>query len=861
MVFLLNYRESQWLVHYFILMYLSESVHGNIRYSIPEELEVGAFVGNIAEDLGLDINKLSERMFRVASENERQYLTVNLKTGALLIKEKIDREQICEQGLSCVLMLEAAIENPLKIYRIEVDIIDINDNAPVFQRKEVSLEISELTPLGTVFPLQGAIDPDTGTNSVRSYHLSPNQHFTLKSQPDGGQPGIPELELQRNLDREQEPNLELTLTASDGGNPKKFGTTQIKINVADANDNAPVCEQSIYHVTIAENTPKNTLIMKVTAVDIDEGLNGDVAYSFSDHTPDKVRKAFSLDATTGEIRLTGILDFEESDRYHISVQAKDRGPYSVAVYCNVLVMVTDVNDNSPEIIMRTTSSTIPENVSPDTAVSVFRITDRDSQNTAEVFCRIPGGIPFKLINSSNNYYTLVTHGVIDREKVSKYNITIMCKDAGSPPLSTSKRIQVQVSDINDNAPRFTQPSFAMHITENNVIGASIGSVSAVDPDSNQNAKLSFSILDSLISNLPVSTYISINSVNGVIFAQHSFDFEQITGFEVYVKVTDAGSPPLSSNVTVNVIIVDQNDNAPVIVSPLPAKGSEIEETIPRTAEPGYLVTKITATDADSGMNAKLSYQLHLSSDESLFTVARETGEIWTIRQFTSKDSLRPKVIILVRDNGTPSLSSTLTINLYVQDDKTATISTTGMLGITGPWKSDLKFYLMILFGTTSFILLLAIIFLGIKVCSSRNEVTNDFCCFSRGNSLHGIQKASVNLQIPPKYTQTYENESLPQQFRYDPVMNDLLFLKLHDSAPSMFDVKTGTCVATQHENALISINKDMDCEAYSSRPRDLEQSSFERCSSGQYGMGLYTSDKCEVEPDPRRLVEIHSRAL
>eukprot|EP00061_Rhincodon_typus_P014778 g42062.t1 len=434
-------------------------------------------------------------------------------------------------------MLEAVIENPLKIYRIEVDILDINDNAPIFQRKEVNLEISELTPLGMILPLQSAVDPDTGTNSVRFYQLSPNQHFTLKSQSDGGQAGIPELELQRNLDREQEPNLELTLTAFDGGNPKKFGTAQIKITVIDVNDNAPVCEQSIYHITIAENTPKGTLIVKVTAVDRDEGLNGDVIYSFSDHTPDNIREAFTLDKATGEIRLTGIVDFEESDRYHISVQAKDRGPHSVAVYCNVL---------------------------------------------------------------------------------------------------------------------------------------------------------------SLMDNVPVSTFISINAVNGVIFARQSFDFEQITSFEVHVKVTDAGSPPLSSNVTVNVIVVDQNDNAPVIVSPLPVEGTAVEETIPRSADPGYLVTKVTATDADSGTNAKLSYQLHLSSDESLFTVAQETGEIWTIRHFTRKDSHRTKIVIL--------------------------------------------------------------------------------------------------------------------QFRYDPVMNDLLFLKLHDSAASMIDVKTGTCVAAEHKKALISRSKDTDCK-------------------------------------------------
>ncbi|GCB72084.1 hypothetical protein scyTo_0001818 [Scyliorhinus torazame] len=812
MAFLLNSRVPLRSVLTVILMFVAESVYGNIRYSIPEELDLGAFVGNISKDLGLDLKQLVKRRLRIESENNKQYLIVNLETGNLLIKEKIDREQLCEQGLSCVLMLEAMVENPLEVYRIEVDILDKNDNAPVFRRSDVDLEISELTPLGTSFPLQSALDPDAGTNSVRSYQLSSNVYFRLKSQSEGEESGIPELVLQRQLDREQEPTHRLTLTAFDGGNPERFGTIQIKIIVVDANDNVPVCQQNIYQVTTAENTPRDTLIVKVTAVDKDDGINGEVIYTFSDHTPDKVREIFSLQAATGEIRLTGNLNFEETQSYQISVQAKDRAPYPLAVYCKILIIVTDINDNAPEIVITSTLSTISENASPDTAVAVLRITDRDSENTADVHCSIPRDIPFKLTTSFINYYTLVTQGDIDRETVSQYNITIMCTDAGNPPLSTTKTIRVLVTDINDNAPSFTQPSFAMYVTENNVIGASIGSVSALDPDSNQNAELSYSLMNSLINGLSASTFVSINAVSGVISAHQSFDFEQLTSFEVHVRVQDSGSPPLSSNVTVNVIIVDQNDNAPVVVSPSPIKGSAAEDKIPRSAEPGYLVSKVIATDADSGLNAQLFYQLYQPSDESLFTVAPGTGEVWTIRHFTRKDPVRPKIIILVRDNGTPSLFSTITINVSVQDDTTENASNIAALGLSGPWKWDLKFFLMILFGTTSFVLLVAILFLGIKVCQGRHYTNSDFYCwntsyFSRTRSTHGIQKASVNLQIPSNYTQAYENATLPRQLHYDPAMNDLKFLKLHGSAASMVDLKTGTCVAAKHEEASISTRK------------------------------------------------------
>ncbi|XP_067851887.1 protocadherin-10-like [Heptranchias perlo] len=816
MAYFLNSRAWQWSILYVIIIYISNSICENIRYSIPEELELGAFVGNIAADLGLDVKQLLPRSFRIVSENKKQYLDVNLNTGILFTKEKIDREQLCEQGPTCILMLEAVIENPLKLNRVEIEILDVNDNAHVFQRRDVNLEISELVLAGTTFPLQSALDPDTGTNSVRSYQLSPNEHFTLKPQSDSEQIGIPELVLERPLDREQQAAHRLTLTAFDGGNPEKFGTTQIKITVLDVNDNAPVCEQNVYQITTAENVPTNNLIVKVTAVDMDQGLNGEVIYSFSDHTPDKVREVFSLDSTNGEIRVIGIVDFEEADNYQISVQAKDRGTHPVPVYCKILVKVTDVNDNYPEIITTSTSSTIPEDASPNTAVALLRVTDRDSGTRADVYCRIARDIPFKLNSSSNNYYTLITHGGIDREKVPEYNVTITCTDAGFPPLSTNKTIRVQVSDINDNAPRFTQPFFAIYVTENNVIGNSIGSVLAFDPDSNQNAQLSYSILDSLIHGLPASTLVSINSANGVMFAHRSFDYEQLKTFQVHVQVRDGGSPPLNSNVTVNVIIEDQNDNAPVIVSPLPSKGSAAEETIPKSADSGYLVAKVTATDADSGQNAQLSYQLRQPTDESLFTVAPETGEIWTIRRLTHKDSFRQNIVILVRDNGTPSLSSTVTINVSVQDDTTENASNISRLETSGPWKFDIKFYLMIFFGTTSFLLLMAIVLLGIKVHRSRNEINSYSCCwdtsyFSRSNSLYGIQKASANLQIPPNYTEANESETSPQPFRYDvcpdPAMNDFMFLKLHGAAAPMINIKNGTCVAAEYGKASNCMSK------------------------------------------------------
>lgn len=816
MAWLLKNRPSQWQVLYLLLVCVSDLICENIRYSIPEELEVGAVVGNIASHLGLHAKYLLQRRFQILSDSKRQHIDVNINTGNLFIKEKIDREQLCEQSLTCVLILEAVLEDPLTLYRVEIEILDVNDNAPVFLRSEINLEISEITVAGTSFPLQSALDPDAGTNGVRFYKLNPNEHFALKFLPGGEQNGTPELVLERALDREQQAVHQLTLTASDDGNPQKVGTSHIKITVVDVNDNAPVCQPNVQQVSVAENVPPNTSVVKVTAVDLDEGLSGELIYSFNVHTPEKVRKVFSLDSLTGEMTVIGNVDFEETEMYQISVQAKDRGSNPLLAYCKVVVLVTDVNDNSPEMMLTTMAGTVAENIGTHTTIALLRVSDRDSENSADIFCGITKGIPFKL-NKLNSYYTLVTDGELDREMVPEYNITIICTDSGSPPLSTSKTLHVLVTDINDNAPGFTQPSFTVYVKENNAVGASIGSASAIDPDSKENGQIKFLILDKLINGLPASTFVSINAASGVIFAERSFDFEQLKRINLHVQAVDAGIPPLCNNVTVNVIILDQNDNPPLIVSPVPNKGTGIEDTIPRSADSGYLIAKVMATDPDSSQNAQLSYQLTQPTDDSLFTVSPNTGEIWTIRRFRHKDPAKQKLVVVVKDKGTPPLSSTVTITVLVQDDYAENASNLDRDEMPGQWQYDMKFYLIIAFGSASFAFLVAITILGIMVQKGRTQKSKSCCCwdisnFSRRSSLQGIQKASVNLQVPVNYADVYQRETLSKPFRYevcsDPAIKDFMLLKYHDTSTPWISNTNGPHPSDKHILSASSTNKD-----------------------------------------------------
>uniref|UniRef100_A0A7M4FPR9 Protocadherin gamma-C3 n=1 Tax=Crocodylus porosus TaxID=8502 RepID=A0A7M4FPR9_CROPO len=683
---------------------------GQLRYSVQEELPLGAFVGNVARDLGVDPRRLAARGARLTSGSGRQYLELELGRGALLVKERMDREALCELSLTCFLSLELVIEQPIEVHNVEVEVVDINDNAPSFPRQDYRLEISESAVPGARFHIESAHDPDVGTNTVQTYRLSPSQHFALDLK--GFQRGskLLELVLQQPLDREQSALQQLVLTAVDGGSPARSGTAQISIRVLDTNDNSPVFDRSTYTVSLLENAALGTLVVRLNASDPDEGSNGEVLYSFSSYTPQKVRQLFSVDPHSGEVRVNGTLDYEEASSYEIYVQATDRGPVSMVGHCKVLVNIVDANDNAPEVVLTSLYSPVPEDARAETVVALMSVMDQDSGLNKQVSLSIPPDIPFKL-NSFKNSYTLVTQGKLDRETASSYNITVTATDSGSPPLSSRKVIQVDISDINDNPPQFEGPAYSVYIPENNPLGVSLCTVKATDPDANENAYVSYSLLNGDIQGLPVTSYVSIKADNGNIYAVNSFDYEKLREFQIVVRAQDAGSPPLSSTVTVYVYVVDQNDHAPQILYPTSTNTTAAMEMIPRSASAGYLVTKVIAIDADSGQNAWLFYYLAQASDPGLFRVELHSGEIRTTRKLGDESFTTFNLTVVVRDNGEPSLSSSVAITIAVVDRVSRIIPDTRRYIKSTRNYSEITVYLIIALSSVSFIFLLTIIVL------------------------------------------------------------------------------------------------------------------------------------------------------
>ncbi|XP_075756152.1 protocadherin alpha-C2 isoform X3 [Pelodiscus sinensis] len=699
---------------------------GQLRYSVQEELRRGAFVGNVATDLGVEPQRLAARGARLTSGSGRQYLALDLGRGALLVKEPMDREALCEPRPPCLLSLELVLEQPIEVHNVEVEVLDINDHAPRFPRQDYRLEVSESAVPGARFPIEGAQDPDVGTNSVESYRLSPNQHFALDLK--GFQRGskLLELVLQQPLDREQSATQQLVLTAVDGGSPARSGTAQISVRVLDTNDNSPVFDRSTYSVNLLENAAPGTLVVKLNASDPDEGSNGEVLYSFSGYTPPKVRQLFAIDPLSGEVRVNGTLDYEEASSYEIYVQATDRGPVSMAGHCKVLVNIVDANDNAPEVVLTSLYSPVPENARPETVVALLSVTDQDSGPNKQVSLSIPPGVPFKL-NSFKNSYTLVTQGELDRERAASYNLTVTATDAGTPPLSSLRVIRVDISDVNDNPPRFEEPAYSVYVPENNALGISLCTVRATDPDAQENAQVAYSLLSGEVQGLPVTSYVSIQADSGTLSAVSSFDYERLREFQVVVQAQDAGSPALSSTVTVHVYVVDQNDHAPRILYPPSANASAALEMVPRSAHAGYLVTKVIAVDADSGQNAWLFYHLAPASDAEPFRVELHSGEIRTTRRLGDDTAPAFNLSVVVRDNGEPPLSSAVAITVAVVDRVSKIIPDSRRHVKSARSYSELTLYLIIALSAISFMFLLTVSVLTAVKCY-RYSVYGDSCC-------------------------------------------------------------------------------------------------------------------------------------
>nr|XP_055064641.1 protocadherin alpha-C2 [Misgurnus anguillicaudatus] len=690
------------------------------RYSIPEEIPVGSVVANIANDLGLDAHSLAERKVKLDYIHSKKYLEINKTTGELFIAEKIDRENLCPAKTSsfCFLKMDVIIESPIRIFNIELEIMDINDNAPQFRRERIPLDISESATPGERFSLTNAVDADVGENSIETYYLTESDKFTIEIQSGSDGTKYVDLVLKASLDREKQAVHTLTLTAVDGGTPARSGTASIIIQVLDSNDNAPQFDLQVYSVDLIENAPVGTLIMQLNATDLDQGTNAEITYSFTLYTSEKTQEKFSLDPSSGEIRVKDVIDFEEVKSFEMYVEAKDKALTPLSAQCKILVFITDLNDNYPEITIKSFQGAIKESDPIGTVIAVISMSDRDSGDNGKLLLSINNAevLPFALNKSSEDFFALMVTETLDREKISKYDIILHVTDRGTPPLTDNEIISIEILDVNDNAPVFSQTLYTIHLMENNEPGDLLASLSAHDPDLHENQYLVYVIIEKEIANTSMSMLFSINPENGNLYALRTFDYEREKEFLFHIEARDSGVPPLSSNVTVHIIILDQNDNTPLIVSPWRPQGAVIEEIIPRSSDKGSLVTKVIALDADSMQNSRITYQFLQITDTTLFSLDQYNGEIRTTRMFSYRDPRHQRLVVIARDNGEPPHSATVTIKVSTVEQVVTHFTETTEVPIEYDLFTDLNLYLLIGLGSVLFLLLITVLVIIVLKC-------------------------------------------------------------------------------------------------------------------------------------------------
>ncbi|XP_034459626.1 protocadherin Fat 3a isoform X4 [Hippoglossus hippoglossus] len=584
--------------------------------------------------------------YHITGGNYRGVFALGLVQGEwkMYVKGLLDRE---ERNLY-IINVTASDGLFVSQATLEITVIDTNDNSPVCDQVVYTASFPEDLPVNSVLLRVGATDADVGISGWVQYslHGPGSQDFSMNQ--DTG-----ELKSSVTLDHEMTPSYRLVAQATDGGG--KWCRSKVQLVVTDVNDNPPIFTMPHYTASIYEDTANKALLTRIQAIDPDEAGPGRmVAYSLVD----SAGGSFSIDKSSGIVVLERVLDREVQSAYQITVLASDQGsPLPLSSLVNVTITVLDINDNPPVFERRDQMATVLEDVPVGTEVLRVYAASKDIGTNAEITYSIRSG------NEHGRFHIHPLTGAIliaqslDYETCRDYFLTVEACDGGTPPLSAISTVNINLTDVNDNAPMFNHDVYSAVVSEDANIGESVVQLLAEDVDSQLNGAILYSIVSGDRDN-----QFFIDPLSGVIKVNKQLDHETVSSYSLAIRALDSGIPPMSSNVMFNIDISDINDNPPTF-SP-----ANLSTVIQENKPIGTTILQLSVIDQDSSHNGPPFDFRILSGNEGEEFVLEKDGTLVTNQVFRRDLATEYIIQIQVKDSGKPRLSSSSMLTVRVIEE-------------------------------------------------------------------------------------------------------------------------------------------------------------------------------------------------
>lgn len=728
-----------------LLSHLPQSSSLDLTYTVMEGKSRGSYVGDVASDSDLmnrisskDRNMITFSQLQQSTSSDSKLFRVSKITGSLYTAKMLDAETMCKRYKDCYKTVNIAVQKGtsfITLLEVKVKIQDVNDHRPEFPHKQVNIEFEEDDSKGARRPIPHAIDRDVGVvNSRITYELkkdSSNPFMLAESKNEVGTSDL-SIVLRETLDREIRSHYRLQVVARDGGSPPKQSILDVHISVIDVNDNPPIFSQNIYNVSIRNEPSKTTPVVILSATDLDSGENGKTSYHFSFQTSENLKAHFKLNEVTGEIFLYKEFKLGQEFTNELYVKATDGGSPPLSSFAKVLVNVINQRNNAPNIEMNFVSESnentvaISEDIEVGSFIAYVKVNDHDAGRNGEVNCDLHHS-KFQLQSLDIKKYKIILKDPLDRETEDHHDITISCRDKGSPPLYSENKFAIKLIDVNDVRPRFPKKMLKFWVFENQKSNIPAGFINATDPDLGPGGKLTYSLQSKDKQFVPFQIR-EDGLISTIISLDH--EFQKMYKFQVLAK--DNGIPPLNNTIDVIVEVRDENDNIPYFTYPSVNPFSLDVLYFPHHTKN---ITVLKASDSDSRENAFLKYEISRGNDKQLFTINHYTGLLSFSRALGPQDTGSYELEFIVKDSGSPVLSASTTIFL------TLTISnkTSGMLNavqIRTDDKVHLNLAVVIVLGAVT---LAVIITASVSVCFLR--------CHSRSSTSSGECQASTNRYV------------------------------------------------------------------------------------------------------------------